>query len=336
MRYLPPAPGLLHPGAQRPEFRHTEDWTVRCRGVIHKNIQEDPWNLPSSIKTLVDSLQSFVDDGKNQLLLALLKCTDTSLQLRRDVIFCQAAGAAVLTLAEQLLSALRSRYNNAGEYQEDSKETSRKWLEQVAAIGVLLHFQSSLAPHLKEERTMLEDTKAALLDLDKVTVFFKQMEDEYLVANTPVCYQVEGSREALRVTLSLDSCHFSELPSRLQNGGSLKLHTVLFTRALERPEGASLQEAFYLEKSNLQTDSNTTAMKIDQLLRPLNTLDDLCRLMQSYVNVRPSAQGHPSGVSVLCVSSELCNRLGACHITMCATGKHRSVAVQPRSRESAI
>ncbi|KAJ3586876.1 hypothetical protein NHX12_013268 [Muraenolepis orangiensis] len=317
----------FHPDHSQPEFRHTEDWTVRCRCVIHKNIQEDPWNLPSSIRTLVDSLQRFVDD--------------TSLQLRRDVIFCQAAGAAVLTLAEQLLAALRARYNNAGEYQEDSKETSRKWLDQISAIGVLLHFQSSLAPHLKEERTMLEDTKAALLDLDKLTVFFKQTEDEYLV---------EGSRQALRVTLLLDSCHFSELPSRLQNGGSLKLHTVLFTRALERPEGPSQQDytaieefqqrtnavslervkayyrrlrAFYLEKSNLQTDSNTTAMKIDQLLRPLNTLDDLCRLMQSYVNVRPSVQGHPSGVSVLCVSSELCNRLGACHITMCATGMQR-------------
>lgn len=46
--------------------------------------------------------------------------------------------------------------------------------------------------------------------------------------------------------------------------------------------------------------------------------------MQSYVNVRPSANGHPSGVSVLCVSSELCNRLGACHITMCGTGMQRS------------
>ncbi|XP_030213789.1 phosphatidylinositol 3,4,5-trisphosphate-dependent Rac exchanger 1 protein isoform X3 [Gadus morhua] len=355
----------FHPDHSQPEFRHTEDWTVRCRCVIHKNIQEDPWNLPSSIRTLVDSLQRFVEDGKNQLLLALLKCTDTSLQLRRDVIFCQAAGAAVLTLAEQLLAALRARYNNAGEYQEDSKETSRKWLEQVSAIGVLLHFQSSLAPHLKEERTMLEDTKAALLDLDKLTVFFKQTQNEYLVPNTPVSYQVDGGRQALRVTLLLDSCHFSELPSRLQNGGSLKLHTVLFTRALERPECSSQQDfvameefqqrtnavslervkayyrklrAFYLEKSNLQTDSNTTAMKIDQilglevrdhqpsiskLLRPLNALDDLCRLMQSYVNVRPSAGGHPSGVSVLSVSSELCNRLGACHVTMCATGMQR-------------
>uniref|UniRef100_A0AAQ5ZKJ8 Phosphatidylinositol 3,4,5-trisphosphate-dependent Rac exchanger 1 protein n=1 Tax=Amphiprion ocellaris TaxID=80972 RepID=A0AAQ5ZKJ8_AMPOC len=321
------------------EFRQTEDWTVRCRYIIHKNIQEDPWNLPNSIKTLVESLQRFVDD--------------TSLQLRRDVIFCQAATGALCTLAEQLLMALRSRFNNAGEYQEDSKETSRKWLEQISVIGVLLHFQSTLAPHVVRtdlERTMLEDTKAALLDLDKVTVFFRPLEDECLVANTPVCYQVEGSRQALRVTLYLDSCHFSELPSRLQNGGSLKLHTVLFTRALERPEGVSQQDyaameefqqrtnavslekvkayyrrlrAFYLEKSNLPTDSNTTAMKIDQLLRPLNTLDDLCRLMQSYVNVRPSAQGHPSGVSVLCVSSELCNRLGACHIAMCGTGMQR-------------
>ncbi|XP_067382559.1 phosphatidylinositol 3,4,5-trisphosphate-dependent Rac exchanger 1 protein isoform X2 [Channa argus] len=349
----------------QPEFRQTDDWTIRCRCIIHKNIQEDPWNLPNSIKNLVDSLQKFVDDGKNQLLLALLKCTDTSLQLRRDVIFCQAATGALCALAEQLLAALRLRFNNAGEYQEDSKETSRKWLEQISAIGALMHFQSSLAPHVKEERTMLEDTKAALLDLDKVTVFFRQLEDECLVANIPVCYQVEGSRQALRVTIYLDSCHFSELPSRLQNGGSLKLHTVFFTRALERPEGVSQQDniameefqqrtnavslekvkayyrrlrAFYLEKSNLPTDSNTTAVKIDQilglevrdlhpsiakLLRPLNTLDDLCRIMQSYINVHTSAQSHPSGVSVLCVSSELCNRLGACHITMCGTGMQR-------------
>eukprot|EP00063_Salmo_salar_P016262 XP_013991097.1 PREDICTED: phosphatidylinositol 3,4,5-trisphosphate-dependent Rac exchanger 1 protein-like isoform X2 [Salmo salar] len=339
----------FHSDHTKPEFRHTEDWTVRCH-IIHKNIQEDPWNLPSSIKILVESLQRFVDDGKNQVLLALLKCTDTALQLQRDVIFCQSAVSAVCTLAEQLLAALRAHFNNAGEYEEDCKDTSRKWLEQAAAIGVLLNFQTTLAPHVKEERTMLEDTQAALLDLDKVTVFFRQLEDECLVANTPVYYHVEGTRQALRVTMYLDSCHFSELPTRLQNGGSLKLYTVLFTSALERPEGVSEQDyasieefqqrtnavalervkayyrklrAFYLEKSNLPTDSNTTAKKIDQLLRPLNTLDDLCRLMQSYVNVHPNAAGHPSGVSVLCVSSELCNRLGACHITMCATGMQR-------------
>uniref|UniRef100_A0AAX7V4D4 Phosphatidylinositol-3,4,5-trisphosphate-dependent Rac exchange factor 1 n=1 Tax=Astatotilapia calliptera TaxID=8154 RepID=A0AAX7V4D4_ASTCA len=337
----------------QPEFRQTEDWTVRCRYVIHKNIQEDPWNLPTSIKTLVESLQRFVDDGKNQILLALLKCTDTSLQLRRDVIFCQAATAALCTLAEQVLTALRSRFNNAGEYQEDGKETSRKWLEQISAIGILLHFQSTLAPHLvrTKERTMLEDTKAALSDLDKVTVFFRQLEDECLVANTPVCYQVEGTRHALRVTLYLDSCHFNELPSRLQNGGSLKLHTVLFTRG--KKEGASQQDCVAMEDFQQRTNA-VSLEKVKayyrrlrylfysslplftgfpgtedvfhlkgRLLRPLNTLDDLCRLMQSYINMRPNAQGHQSGVSVLCVSSELCNRLGACHITMCGTGMQR-------------
>uniref|UniRef100_W5JY16 Phosphatidylinositol-3,4,5-trisphosphate dependent Rac exchange factor 1 n=1 Tax=Astyanax mexicanus TaxID=7994 RepID=W5JY16_ASTMX len=340
----------FHPDHSQPEFRHTDDWTARCRYILHKNIQEDPWNLPSSIKNLVDSLHGFVEDGRNQLLLALLKCTDTDLQLRRDVIFCQALVGALCALAEQLIWALNMRFNNNGEYEDDSKEVSRKWLEQISAIGVLFNFQSTLSPHVREERTSLEDTKAALLDLDKVTVLFRSLENECLVANTPVHYQVEGSRQAIRVTLYLDSCHFSELPIRLQNGGSLKLHSVLFSRALERPEGAPTQDfvameefqqrinavslekvkfyyrrlrAFYLEKSNLPSESNSTAMKIDQLLRPLNTLDDLCRLMQTYMNVRPSAAGHPSGVSVLLVSSELCSRLGACHITMCSTGLQR-------------
>uniref|UniRef100_A0A8C8FJ85 Phosphatidylinositol-3,4,5-trisphosphate-dependent Rac exchange factor 1 n=1 Tax=Oncorhynchus tshawytscha TaxID=74940 RepID=A0A8C8FJ85_ONCTS len=278
------------------EFRYTEDWMVHCH-IIHKNIQEDPWNLPSSIKSLVESMQRFVD-GHIYPSLPLLSAPDTALQLQRDVIFCQSAVSAVCTLAEQLLAALRAHFNNAGEYEEDCKDTSRKWLEQAAAIGVLLNFQTTLAPHVVRERTMLEDTQAALLDLDKVTVFFRQLEDECLVVNTPVCYHVEGTRQALRVTMYLDSCHFSELPTRLQNGGSLKLHTVLFT----------------------SVNLNYHQIK---LLRPLNTLDDLCRLMQSYVNVHPNAAGHPSGVSVLCVSSELCNRLGACHITMCATGMQR-------------
>ncbi|KAK6471881.1 phosphatidylinositol 3,4,5-trisphosphate-dependent Rac exchanger 1 protein-like [Huso huso] len=336
------------------EFRHTEDWTIHCRGMIHKNIQEDPWNLPNSIKTLVENLQRFVEDGKNQLLLALLKCTDTDLQLRRDGIFCQSLVGAVCTLSEQLLAALNFRYNNSGEYEEESKEVSKKWLEQIAAIGVLLNFQSMLSPHVKEERTMLEDTKTALLDLDKVTVYFRQLEDECLVANTSIYYHVEGSRQSLKITLYLDSCHFSELPTKFKNGGSLKLHTVLFTRALEKQESpvyqdsvpveefqqqintASLEKvksyyrklrAFYLERSNLPTDSSTTAVKIDQLLRPLNALDDLCRLMQSLVITKPGFSGnsscHPSGASLLPVSSELCNRLGACHIAMCATGMQR-------------
>lgn len=71
---------------------------------------------------------------------------DTELQLRRDAVFCQALVAAVCTFSEQLLAALSFRYNNNGEYEDSSRDASRKWLEQVAATGVLLHCQSLLSP----------------------------------------------------------------------------------------------------------------------------------------------------------------------------------------------
>lgn len=332
------------------EFKQKEDCTMRGRSLIQISIQEDPWNLPSSIKTLVDNIQKYVEDGKNQLLLALLKCTDTELQLRRDTIFCQALVAAVCTFSEQLLAALSYRYNNNGEYEESSRDASRKWLEQVAANGVLLHCQSLLSPAAaREERTMLEDIWVTLSELDSVTFSFKQLDENYM-ANTNVFYHIEGSRQALKVVFYLDSYHFSKLPSRLESGASLRLHTVLFTKALENVEGPpapgsqaaedlqqeinaqSLEKvqqyyrklrAFYLERSNLPTDASTTAVKIDQLIRPINALDELCRLMKSFVHPKPGAPGN-LGAGLIPISSELCYRLGACQIAMCGTGMQRS------------
>nr|XP_010957072.2 LOW QUALITY PROTEIN: phosphatidylinositol 3,4,5-trisphosphate-dependent Rac exchanger 1 protein [Camelus bactrianus] len=289
------------------EFKQKEECTVRGRSLIQISIQEDPWNLPNSIKTLVDNIQRYVEDGKNQLLLALLKCTDTELQLRRDSIFCQALVAA------------------------------------VPHTGVLLHCQSLLSPAVKEERTMLEDIWVTLSELDSVTFSFKQLDENY-VANTNVFYHVEGSRQALKVVFYLDSYHFSKLPSRLESGASLRLHTVLFTKALENVEGPpppgsqaaeDLQQeinaqsldrklrAFYLERSNLPTDASTTAVKIDQLIRPINALDELCRLMKSFVHPKPGTSGS-LGAGLIPISSELCYRLGACQITMCGTGMQRS------------
>ncbi|KAF7240906.1 Phosphatidylinositol 3,4,5-trisphosphate-dependent Rac exchanger 1 protein [Varanus komodoensis] len=128
------------------EFKQKEETTIRSRNKIQISIQEDPWNLPLRIKNLVETIQKYVEDGKNQLLLALLKCTDTELQLRRDAIFCQVLVAAICTFSEQLLSALNYRYNNNGEYEESSREASKKWLEQIAATGVLFNYQSLLSP----------------------------------------------------------------------------------------------------------------------------------------------------------------------------------------------
>uniref|UniRef100_A0A8I5NEF2 Phosphatidylinositol 3,4,5-trisphosphate-dependent Rac exchanger 1 protein n=1 Tax=Papio anubis TaxID=9555 RepID=A0A8I5NEF2_PAPAN len=322
-------------------FNQVDSINALLKGPVMSRAFEETKHFPMN-----HSLQ----DGKNQLLLALLKCTDTELQLRRDAIFCQALVAAVCTFSEQLLAALGYRYNNNGEYEESSRDASRKWLEQVAATGVLLHCQSLLSPAaVKEERTMLEDIWVTLSELDNVTFSFKQLDENY-VANTNVFYHIEGSRQALKVIFYLDSYHFSKLPSRLEGGASLRLHTALFTKALENVEGLpspgsqaaedlqqeinaqSLEKvqqyyrklrAFYLERSNLPTDASTTAVKIDQLIRPINALDELCRLMKSFVHPKPGAAGSV-GAGLIPISSELCYRLGACQMVMCGTGMQRS------------
>lgn len=67
-----------------------------------------------------------------------------------------------------------------------------------------------------------------------------------------------------------------------------------------------------------------------QLMRPLNALDELYRLVASFIRSKRTAACantacSASGVGLLSVSSELCSRLGACHIIMCNSGVHRYV-----------
>lgn len=65
-----------------------------------------------------------------------------------------------------------------------------------------------------------------------------------------------------------------------------------------------------------------------QLMRPVNSLDELYRLMASFIRSKRTAACAytacgASGVGLLSVSSELCSRLGACHIVLCNSGVHR-------------
>ena len=59
-----------------------------------------------------------------------------------------------------------------------------------------------------------------------------------------------------------------------------------------------------------------------QLIRPINAMDELCRLMKSFVHPKPGASGS-LGAGLIPISSELCYRLGACQIAMCGTGMQR-------------
>lgn len=51
-----------------------------------------------------------------------------------------------------------------------------------------------------------------------------------VTSDVPLTYQVEGSRQALKVYFYIDSYYFEQLPQRLKNGGGFKIHPVLFSQ----------------------------------------------------------------------------------------------------------
>ncbi|XP_055490405.1 phosphatidylinositol 3,4,5-trisphosphate-dependent Rac exchanger 2 protein [Leucoraja erinacea] len=344
----------LIPKRNLQEFKKEMESKINCTTQLRIHVQRDPWNLPSGVHNLIEVITRFVEEVQRRVLLALLENTDTEIQLRQDMVFCQSLVATICTFSEQLLAALHQIYDTNTEYEMETQEPSRKWLEQIANAGILFNFQSLLSPNLMDEQAMLEDTLVAMSDLEKVTFYFRQSEEEPLVANNPITYKVEGNRQALKVFFYLENYNFEQLPQRLKNGGGIKVHPVLFTQAMETLEGyyytenTSVEEfqaqinasslenvkqycqklrAFYLEKSNLPPNSSKAAA-IDKLMRPLNALDELHRLMESFIGSKRMAACTytactASGVGLLSVSFELCNRLGACHIIMCNSGVHR-------------
>ncbi|XP_027030434.2 phosphatidylinositol 3,4,5-trisphosphate-dependent Rac exchanger 2 protein [Tachysurus fulvidraco] len=338
------------PGRGLQEFHQDMEPKVNCTKKLRLHIKQDPWNLPSSVQVLTHTVGKFVEEIKTRLLLVLLQYTDSEIQLRRDMVFSQSLVGAVCSFAEHLLAVLNRVLGGESEAQE-----SRRWLEQISQTGLLLHFQSLLSPNLTDEQAMLEDTQVALMDLEKVTFHFRRMDGEPFVANMPIGYQVEGTRQAMKVYFYLEGFYFEQLPQRLRHGDGFRIHPVLFTQALESMEGyyyrdsVSVEEhqaqinatslekvkqyykrlrAFYLDKSNLNPTLAPKAAFIDKLMRPLNALDELYRLMESFISCRRTAACQftacgASGVGLLTVASELCSRLGACHIVLCNSGVHR-------------
>lgn len=68
----------------------------------------------------------------------------------------------------------------------------------------------------------------------------------------PFSYQVEGTRQALKVCFYLESFYFSQLPYRLKNGGGIKIYPVLFTQgtvslAVVRGSTLALQHGQYMQ-----------------------------------------------------------------------------------------
>uniref|UniRef100_A0A9J8ATI7 Phosphatidylinositol 3,4,5-trisphosphate-dependent Rac exchanger 2 protein n=1 Tax=Cyprinus carpio carpio TaxID=630221 RepID=A0A9J8ATI7_CYPCA len=200
---------------------------LNCTKKLRLHVKQDPWNLPSSVQALTHTIFWLCYAN-----LTLFSPSDSEIQLRRDMVFSQSLVAAVCSFSEQLLAVL----NQALSVESESQEASRRWLEQISSAGLLLHFQSLLSPNLVSTSH-----------------------------DMPISYQVEGTRQALKVCFYLEAFYFQQLPQRLRHGGSFKIYP---PEAWHKSCGAS-------------------------------------------------------GVGLLTVASELCSRLGACHIVMCNSGVHR-------------
>uniref|UniRef100_A0A674MPX1 Phosphatidylinositol 3,4,5-trisphosphate-dependent Rac exchanger 2 protein n=1 Tax=Takifugu rubripes TaxID=31033 RepID=A0A674MPX1_TAKRU len=339
---------------------------VNCAKKLRLHVKQDPWNLPGSVQTLTQTIAKYVDGQfvsvcRLQMIPVLQHPPHSEVQLRRDMVLSQSLVAAVCAFSEHLLAVLNQscyfchcfNFCLHIQFYGEAQEAGQRWLEQIASAGLLLHFQSLLSPNLTDEQAMLEDTQVALIDLEKVMFYFQQFEGEPLVANMPISYQVEGSRQNLKVSFYLESFYFSQLPQRLRNGGGIKIFPVLFTQGYYYRDNVSVEEyqaqinaaslekvkhyykrlrAFYLDQhannNNMPASSAPKAALIDKLMRPLNPLEELYRLMESFISCRRTAACQytacgASGVGLLSVASELCARLGATHIVMCNSGVHR-------------
>ncbi|MGH0148444.1 UNVERIFIED_CONTAM: hypothetical protein FKN15_012822 [Acipenser sinensis] len=182
------------PGRGLQEFQQEMEPKVNCTKKLRLHIKQDPWNLPSSVQNLTQTIGKFVEEVKTRILLVLLEYTD--------------------------------------------------------------------------EQAMLEDTLVALDDLEKVTFYFRLSEGEPLVANMPITYQVEGSRQAIKVYFYLESYNFEQLPQRLRNGGGFKIYPVLFTQALESMEGYYYRDNVSVEEFQAQINA-TSLEKVKQYYQKL-------------------------------------------------------------------
>uniref|UniRef100_A0A8C7LZ81 Phosphatidylinositol-3,4,5-trisphosphate dependent Rac exchange factor 2 n=1 Tax=Oncorhynchus kisutch TaxID=8019 RepID=A0A8C7LZ81_ONCKI len=303
------------------EFQQEMDPRVNCTKKLRVHIKQDPWNLPSSVQALTHTIANLCNEY---------------IQLRRDMVFCQSLVAAVCAFSQHLLAVLNQVTVNpeAPDPQDpqEAQEASRRWLEQIASAGLLLHFQSLLSPNLVSD--WQTGSYQQPLDTHCILSLCMALEPCCLsLPDMPMSYEVEGTRQALKVCFYLETFYFSQLPQRLRNGGGFKIYPALFTQALESMEGYYYRDSVSVEEYQAQINSASLdkvkqyykrlryGLLVHTHTRSLTFAKDFSR-HRLLTACQYTACG-ASGVGLLTVASELCSRLGATHIVMCNSGVHR-------------